>query len=431
MKRLEEEEKRSEAIQEILGRMPHWIIRWGISFIALTICLILIVSAFIRYPDIISGKILISTAFPPIEVVSNSSGKIRQLKVSDGKIVEAGSIVAEIENTGNLEDILVLKKEIDSLENSLQHSNTISTLQLSKHLVTGSMQETYNMIITALEKYKDLKYIQYFVGKNTLLDEQIKNYRENMLVISNQIMIAHEELDIVSKHHEINKKLYEDGVQSKIEYEEYKALYLKKQREVKDLEKSLIDHRISLGQSSEAQLDLGREKDVILSELLYSLNNGVHLIKRQIIQWEQQYLLMAPIDGKVVYKRKWEENQFIGNNEHFITLVHESKTLIGHMEVPSYGLGKVQVGQKVRIKLDAYPEDQFGQLSGKVEEIALLPSEDGYRVQIILHEGLVSSYGKTLNFKPELRGTAEIVTTDLSLLSRLFNKLNHLINNKL
>ncbi|WP_339922863.1 HlyD family efflux transporter periplasmic adaptor subunit [uncultured Cyclobacterium sp.] len=431
MKKHIEKEERSEDVQEILGKMPHWIIQWGMSFIALTIVLILIVSAFIKYPDIISGKILISTVSPPIEVVSNSPGKIRELRISDGETMKSGDIVAEIENTGNLEEIMVLKGQIDSLEKALQHPNQIPSFELSRHLRTGTMQESYNNVLTAMDKYKDLKTTHYFASKNALLEEQIRNYKENIEVISNQISIAQQELEIVKQHHEINKMLYEQGVKSKIEYEEYKAIYLKKMREVPELEKSLIDHRISLSQSSAEQLDLKRDKEVIFLELLYTLNNGVHLIKRQIRDWEQRYLLIAPIDGKVVYKEKWEENQFLGTNEHFMTLVHESKNIIGYIEVPSYGLGKVQVGQRVRIKLDAYPEDQYGQLLGTVEEIALLPTDDGYRIRVSLNEGLVSSYGKNLDFKPELRGTAEIVTTDLSLLSRLFNKLNHLINNKI
>lgn len=431
MKEYIEKEERSEAVQEILGRMPHWIIQWGMSFIVLIIVLILVVSAFIKYPDIISGKILISTVSPPIEVVSNSSGKIRQLMVPDGEIVKSGDIVAEIENTGNLDDIMVLKAQIDSLEEALQQSSPIPSIRLSRHLRTGSMQENYNNILTAMDKYKDLKTTHYFASKNEVLEEQIKNYKENIKVISNQISIAQQELEIVNQHHEVNKMLYEQGVKSKIEYEEYKAIYLKKMRELPELEKSLIDHRISLNQSSAEQLDLKREEEMIFLELLYAINNGVQLIKRQIRDWEQRFLLKAPIDGKVVYKEKWEINQFIGNNEHFMTLVHASKKIIGYIEVPPYGFGKVKVGQRVKIKLDAYPEDQYGQLIGRVEEISLLPSDIGYRVRVSLKDGLVSSYGKNLGFKPELRGTAEIVTTDLSLLARLFNKLNHLINNKI
>ncbi|GGF44446.1 hemolysin [Echinicola rosea] len=399
--------------------------------IFLTLALILVVSSFISYPDIISGRILISTLSPPVEVVSNSAGKIHALFAQDGQTVGAGTVVAAIENTGNLEDILTLKCQVDALENALQHPDSVSSFQFSQHLVTGTMQETYNRIITSLENYKDLQNTRYFSDKNSALKEQVNNYRENIKVISNQISIAQEELDLVKQHYAINEQLYDEGVKSKIQFEEDKAVFLKKMREIQVLEKTLIDHRIFLSQTHTEQLDLQREEEVLFRDLNHSLSNNIHLIEGQIRQWEQQFLLKAPIGGKVVYKEKWEENQFIGNNDHFMTIVNDSEALVGYMEVSSHGLGKVQIGQMVRIRLDAYPEDQYGQVMGRVENIALLPNDGSYRIRVRLQNGLLSSYGILLGFKPELSGYAEILTKDLSLLSRLFDKFNHLINNKL
>jgi hypothetical protein len=55
------DEIRSEAVQEILSYVPHWIIRWGITVILFTVAVILTVSWFIRYPDIIQTRITLTT----------------------------------------------------------------------------------------------------------------------------------------------------------------------------------------------------------------------------------------------------------------------------------------------------------------------------------------------------------------------------------
>ena len=72
---------RSNEVQEILTKVPNWIIRWGISVIMALIVLLLFVSWFVKYPDIIAGEITITTDHPPIKEVSKFSGKISKLFV--------------------------------------------------------------------------------------------------------------------------------------------------------------------------------------------------------------------------------------------------------------------------------------------------------------------------------------------------------------
>jgi hypothetical protein len=55
------DEIRSEAVQEILSFVPHWIIRWGITVILFTVAVILAVSWFMSYPDIIPTRITLTT----------------------------------------------------------------------------------------------------------------------------------------------------------------------------------------------------------------------------------------------------------------------------------------------------------------------------------------------------------------------------------
>jgi hypothetical protein len=48
-----------------------------------------------------------------------------------------------------------------------------------------------------------------------------------------------------------------------------------------------------------------------------------------------------------------------------------------------------------------------------------------YMVSVALPEGLATNYGKTLEFKFETKGIAEIVTVDRRLLQRLFDNLKY------
>ncbi|HMR15056.1 MAG TPA: HlyD family secretion protein, partial [Mariniflexile sp.] len=87
------------------------------------------------------------------------------------------------------------------------------------------------------------------------------------------------------------------------------------------------------------------------------------------------------------------------------------------------------VGQKVFIKLDNYPYQQYGMLIGKVTNFSISPDKDGnYTVFISLPQGTTTSYNKTFKFSQELLGNAEIITEDLSVAERMFYKFKDLFS---
>ena len=108
--RLEEKiELRSEEFQEVLGAVPHWILRWGIIVLAIFTLILLIGSAIFKYPDIISAQVTLTGTKPPAAVVARSSGKLKELFVTDNQEVKTGEYLAVIDNPARTEDVLYLK----------------------------------------------------------------------------------------------------------------------------------------------------------------------------------------------------------------------------------------------------------------------------------------------------------------------------------
>ncbi|MFD2552201.1 hypothetical protein ACFSQP_10275 [Bizionia sediminis] len=79
------------------------------------------------------------------------------------------------------------------------------------------------------------------------------------------------------------------------------------------------------------------------------------------------------------------------------------------------------LGQHVNIKLENYPDTEFEVLNGIVNNISLIPDKDGlYLIDVKLPEKLMTLYNKKIDFKQEMRGSAEIITEDLRLIERFF-----------
>ena len=110
--------------------------------------------------------------------------------------------------------------------------------------------------------------------------------------------------------------------------------------------------------------------------------------------------------------------------EPFITI---NSLIIGKIKLPVSGSGKVCPGQRVNISVTGYPYMEFGFLTGEVLSVSLLASEDNmYTVTVSLPQNLCTSYGKQLDFKGELSGTAEVMTDERSVTARLLSPLRYL-----
>lgn len=108
-------EIRTEEINEILGKAPNSIIRWGITVILIVISALLIGSWFFKYPDFVTSSIEITTETPPAEIVAKASGKIEHLFVRDKDVVQEDDYLAIIENPAEYDHVVKLQLFADTL----------------------------------------------------------------------------------------------------------------------------------------------------------------------------------------------------------------------------------------------------------------------------------------------------------------------------
>ena len=151
--------------------------------------------------------------------------------------------------------------------------------------------------------------------------------------------------------------------------------------------------------------------------------------------WKKQYLQISPIDGQVEYLGFWRENYFIQSGQELFSVLPNQNDVIGEVIVPSFGIGKVKVGQTANVKVNNYPYMEYGLIKGKVSSISRLSNKikqsttgvtnEGsvYRVLITFPNGLQTNFNKTLDLDFESQGTAEIITKPKKLIERLFDNL--------
>jgi multidrug resistance efflux pump len=109
-------ELRSEEVQEILTRVPHWMIRWGSVVVLLILLSLFFVSWLVKYPDVITTQIMITTNIPPEKLVAKVPGKIEAILVKDKATILKNTPLAVIENSANYNDVFLLKSIVDTID---------------------------------------------------------------------------------------------------------------------------------------------------------------------------------------------------------------------------------------------------------------------------------------------------------------------------
>ena len=427
-------ELRSEEFQEVLGAVPPWILRWGITVLAVIVVILLIGSAIIKYPDVIPAQIVLTGSTPPATIVAHASGKLKELYVADNQDVKTGEYLAVIDNPAQTKDILFLKNYLDTLSNPLSpFAIHLSSLSPLLSLSLGSLQQLYTSFSTTLFDYAEYQRLLYYPQKKTMTLERIAQYEKQYSTLLNQQRITEEQFVIIQKQFHRDSLLNAKGVLSDEEMETSKNAFLQSQLSSENMRSNLNNMQIQIGQLKESLLDTEEQGTEKLNSLQTQLQSLVSQLKTGIEDWELNYALRAPIDGKITFSKYWIENQNISAGEEVFTIVPDSAyTIIGKATLPVARSGKVKADQTVNIHVDNFPENEYGILRGTVRHISLTPAQTGdavyYSVEITLSNGLITTYKKELPYLPNMQGQADIITEDITLLERLVLPLKRILS---
>lgn len=426
-------ELRSEDFNDVLGEIPSWILRWGITMIACIVLFLLIGSAIFKYPDTISSTVTLTGTTPVSGIVAKTSGKLQELYVKNNQQVKMNSFLAIIENPAKTNDIVRLKELVQKIGADL---DTIA-LTPSQQLQLGNLQSLYSSFYLTMSEYRQFKELAYHLKKIDLVKKRIiKNevYYKNMLrqkeLLETQIKISHQQYardSILEAKGLISKEAIE------ISYSQYLQSFLS----AENMDRSLENLQIQLAQMHESLYDTEYQYLDKKNTLEAQLRSFINQLRVEIDAWEMNYALITPLDGEITLTQYWTKNQNITAGDIVFNIVPNNRgEIIGKALLPTERSGKVKIGQKVNIKFSNYPDKEYGIIKGIVKNISLIPIANGketknYIVDIQLPNGLKTSYNKDLPFLPEMEGQADIITEDISLLERFLLPLKKVITENL
>ena len=357
------------------------------------------------------------------------TGKIDTIFVTNQSQVSENTHLALIENSANYEDVMVLKSFINEIE-------------ISENEVSFDLDQLPMLFLGEIESYFSIfenSYIQYVLNKNSNsfksndlnFSQQLSQLKFRLKSLKDQKEINAQELTFRKSNMERMESLYKSGAISAQEFEQTKLDYLRAQREYKNMNNSISQLEENINNTSNIRNQSEIENNRMEISLLKSVIQSLDELKEAINAWEQRFLFTSKINGKVSFMNVWNKNQAINLGDLVFTVIpDEYLNYICKVQVPVSNSGKIEIGQRVNIRLSSYPSSEFGIIIGQIKEISLIPNNEGmYLLDVTIPNELITTFDKKIEFRQEMPGVAEIVTEDLRLIERIFYQLSSILKN--
>lgn len=427
--KIDQIQERSEYAEELLGATPPLIMRAGVYFFFVFIGLILFLAYLIRYPDVLIARATIVNQNPTVSVVVPSTGRLERFLVKDRELVKENQPLALIQSSAQLEDMLQLELYVDKLESALEMPDS-ALPEIPRAMELGNLQSSYTYLqqeIQRINLYQQLDDVEATIAG---LKKQIAQYQNMNGVLKNQASSLSEEKELVESSRQRNTTLFEEGVISEADFEQAKTTFLRFQREIGTVDMNIANNRVRIEQLRGQILELQQQDREFVRNKRIEITEQARSLRSQIEAWKQAFLIRAPIAGKITLHQNWSEKQFVtANSELLVILPEGNQQTYARVSMPEQNSGKVQLGNRVMLKLDGFNYREFGVLEGSVDKISLTPRRGFYTIDVALPNGTETSFNKTLNFDQDVQANAEIVVEELSLLDRIFYTLRSAILN--
>lgn len=418
-------EQKSEEVQVIIDRMPTNYTKWITIFMSMFMGGVILLGFLIQYPDTVDGSISITATSAPVRLVSKDNGRIMLLHDNHSK-VHRGRVVAYIDNGANYQHLLLLEQMLHKMS-----VKSMKDMSMPDTLALGELSTVYNNFMLAFLQYQRLLTTNLYstmrrsIEQQVLSDESVIDNIDAELKLKQQILSnSGEQLkndSVLFAAKGISERDYQNQHTHHLSLEEA-HLSLQSSRQMKQSEV-----KRSLTEIQRIRLEEDETKEKAFSDLLTKKNE----LSNAIMLWKERYLITAPIEGELEYLGFWRDNNFVQAGQELFSVIPHKNSVVGEVQIPSFGAGKVKVGQTANVKINNFPYDEYGQLRGKVKSISRITNKlkmqhgevDAYLVTISFPEGMTTNFGRTLPLDFESKGTAEIITQSKRLIERLFDNL--------
>jgi HlyD family secretion protein len=415
----------SDEIHEVISYRPHWIVRKGNVFFFLIILFLLSLTWFIKYPDIVDASAKLVAINPPKLITAKVEGRLLKLFVVNEQTVTKNQHLGYIESTASYEQVIKLQDWINKAIDGTAENNYVFLISdplpdLSK---LGELQVNYQSFENELIETKQILSGGYYQKKRNALEKDVQYLTSLKTNTTQQKQLLEQDQQLQQAEYNAYELLAKDKVIAPLELNQYKSKLIVKDQSLEQINAQITNSDISKHNKEKELLDLQK----LIIDQQQKFHSALLDLKSQLEKWIQQYVLVASEEGKVLFVSSLLENEMVINGQQLFYIQPNETKVYAELVASQNRLGKIKTGQKVMMKVESYPSNEFGYLSGVVNYISNIPNRrDSFLIKVDLPKGLQTNYDKTIFFRNNLSAQAEIITDDRKLFERLVGQLKQI-----
>lgn len=416
----------SEEVHDIISHKPGWVIRRGNLIFLLVLLVLAALTFIIRYPDVVKASVRIAALNAPKMLTAHIEGRLEKLFVVNGQQVIKGQKLAYLQSTAKHEQVIQLQKWIMATEPFVDAGDIEILLSNPLPVLNelGELQPAYQDFQNNMFETKEVLVNGYYQKKKKALVTDIQFQHLLKQKLKSQAGLQQEDLVLQNIDYSAHEKLVADKVIAPLEFNKEKSKLLAKQQSLEQMSTQLINNDVAEHNKNKELLDLQKsvydQKQKYRSELLK--------LKSRTEEWAQKYIVTSPEEGKLEFTSFLQENQLLSNGQELFFVQPATSLYYAEMKAGQSNLGKIKSGQKVIIRLESYPSEEFGYINGRITYISNMPNaRDSFLVKVELPEGLRTNYNKNIFFRNSLSASAEIMTDEKRLVEKLFGQLKNVV----
>ncbi len=409
---------RSTEVNEIISNKPGFVVRWGVSVFFLILLLLIFITYFIQYPDVVAAKAKLTSINAPKEVITKTQGKLVKLLVKEEQLVQQNDLLGFMESRANADEVIMLSTITDTLQNLLQGNQAEKIPPCLAHPFQnlGEVQQAYQSFIQAFILFNQYLSSGYYLKKKTMLQNDLVYLQKLHSILLQQKNMQLQDVGLAKETFNANQSLKDDKVISALDYRNEKSKYIGKALSIPQITSAIISNESNQHEKQKEILQL--ENDVAQQKGIFT--QALNTLKAQLEDWKNKYLFTAPLDGKIAFATFLQENQQLQASQIICFVNPENAQYYAEVYIPQANFGKVKMGQDVLLKFPAYPFQEYGSLKGKIDFISNISTDSGYLAKVILPDGLNTNYNKQIQFRDGLTAQGEIITANMRLLQRFY-----------
>ena len=389
---------------------------------------------------------------------SQAGGRVQAVKVTEGDPVKAGQVLVELESDVLQTDLQQVQTKLEGLQNRQAQLDLLKNqLQVTIHVQEQQNQAQQSEKVVQVEQVRqnlDTLKSAYNLQKEEKL-AKVNQVRQALESSKATFKLAQVRLQGAQEKAPRYKKAFEDGAIPQ-------DRFLEVEQSVKESDQSLAQAKseVSRSQSSlseeqssyqrvihqaaadiqQAQLRLQEQQrskeNVIHTGELALLNSQEHLknlqsqisdLQSQIAQTRsqiaslrfqlQQRVVRSPINGVIFELPITKPGAVVQPGQRIAQIAPQNHAFVLRAKMPSQHSGFLKVGNKVKIKFDAYPFQDYGVVPGRVTWVSPdskiqetnLGKIETFELEIAMEKPYIQAGNKRVYLASGQTATAEVI----------------------